>query len=161
MKRIFYISVVALMVTCCSTPLNKGSYVKKFDAFIADVSENYKSYSEKEWERKTSKYKKFSEEWYAKFKNDLTVKDEISIKANQVKFNYYRTLIQSSTLINQLLNSLNIKELKEQALFYLNNDMKNDLKKMYEEAQKVGKEAEKAINDIFKELNVKIEDLKQ
>ena len=161
MKRILYISIVSLMVVSCSIPLNKDSYIKKFDAFVADVSENHKTYSDKDWEKKTIKYKQFSDEWYKKFKNDFTLKDEITIKANQVKFNYYRSLNQSTSIIKQLINSLNIQELKEQALFYINNDMKNDLQKMYEEAQKAGKEAEEVISEILKELNVQIEDLKK
>ena len=161
MKRILYVTIVTLLLVNCSTPLNKGSYMKKFDAFIADVSDNHKAYSDKDWEKKTARYKQFSNEWYAKFKNDFTLKDEIAIKANQVKFNYYHTLKQSSTLIKKLLNSLNIEELKEQAVFYLNNDMKDDLKKMYEEAQKAGKEAEVAVAEIFKDLNIKIEELKK
>ena len=161
MKRILYVSIITLLLVNCSTPLNKGSYMKKFDAFIADISDNHKAYSDKDWEKKTVRYKQFSDEWYAKFKNDFTMKDEIAIKANQVKFNYYRTFNQSSNLIKQLINSLNIKELKEQAAFYLKNDMKNDLKNMYEEAQKAGKEAEAAVAEILKELNVKIEELKK
>ena len=71
MRQLLYISLIAIIATSCSTPLNKESYLKKFDAFVSEVSENCKTYSDKDWEKKTEKYEKFSGEWYEKFKNDM------------------------------------------------------------------------------------------
>ena len=95
MKRLLYIAAIAVLATSCSVPLSKVSYMNKFDSFVSEVSENHKRYSDKDWEKKTKTYKKFSGKWYNKFKPDFTIKDEIAIKAYQVKFNYYRTLNQT------------------------------------------------------------------
>ena len=90
--KIFITSTVIVGLTACS-PMSKESYLKKYDAFISEVSDNYKSYDKKTWAKQTKKYEKFSGEWYNKFKDDFTLKDQISIKANQAKWYYYRNLI--------------------------------------------------------------------
>ena len=160
MKRLLYIVAIAILATSCSVPLSKVNYMNKFDSFVTEVSENHKRYSDKDWEKKTKKYKKFSGKWYNKFKPDFTLKDEIAIKAYQVKFNYCRTLSQTASIIDILLKTVNIKKMKKQAQYYLDNDMKSDLLKLYEESKKAGKKAEAAVIQIFKELNIKLEDLK-
>ena len=160
-KKLFYFIAIALMAVSCSVLMSKESYMKKFDAFVKEVSEKHQTYSAKDWEKHAATYKKFSEVWYEKFKNDLTLKDEIAIKANQVKYNYYYALGQTGSSIKDLINSIDAKALKEQVQFYINNNMKSDLQTIYDEARKAGKEAESSLAEIFKELNIKIDDLKK
>jgi hypothetical protein len=156
-KKLVACLVMTYLVACA--PMTKESYLKKFDAFIAEISENYKTYDDKVWEKQTENYNKFSGEWYDKFKNEFTLKDEIAIKANQAKWYYYRNLNTATSTVKRLFESLDVKGMKEQVQYYIDNNMQSDLRKFYEDAQKSGKEAEEAITEILEEMDVKIKEL--
>ena len=161
MKKSLYISILLFLTTSCSVPLNKESYLKKFDAFISEVSNNYKTYDDKAWTKQTEKYEKFSGEWYNKFKDDFTLKDEIAIKANQTKWYYYRNMNMATSTIRLFFESLNVKEMKKQVQYYIANNMQSDLQKFYNDAQKASKDAKEALIGILEELNVNIDELKR
>ena len=160
-SKLYYIIFISIMAFSCSTPLSKESYLEKFETFVSEVSENYETFSDKDWEKKTEKYEKFSNEWYEKFEDDFTWQEKLKITGLKAKFQYYKVLNQSSSAIKELLNSLNIKEVKEKIQYYINNDMENDLNQLYEEACKAGGAAEKAVMEILKELQVNIEELQK
>ena len=161
MRYFHFILLIYLMVVSCSTPLSKESYLKKFDTFVSEISSNHESYSGKDWAKKTERYEKFSGDWYEKFKDDFTWQEKLKITGLKTKYQYYRVLSQSSVAIKELLNTLNIKEIREKVQFYIKNDMENDLSLLYEEACKAGGAAEKAVMEILKELQVNIEELKK
>jgi hypothetical protein len=147
---------MACLVAC--TPRVKESYMKEFNSFVAEVSENYKTYDDKTWEKQVKKYEKLSGEWYNKFKEEFTLQDEIAIKANQVKWHYYYNLNAAMSTVKELFESLDVKGMTRQVQHYINNNMQDDLKKFCEEAKKAGKEAEACLAGILEELNVKIDE---
>jgi len=55
--------------------------------------------------------------------------------------------------IRELFESLDVNEIRKQIHYYIDNNMQDDLKKLVDEAGKAGKEAEKAVKEILKELN--------
>jgi hypothetical protein len=147
-------------LAACS-PKSKEAYMDKFDTFVAEVSDNHKTYDDKMWEKQAEKYDKFSGEWYNKYKDEFTMKDLLTIKANQAKWYYYRNLNDVTSTVKQLLDVLDIKEIKKQLQYYIDNNMQSDLQKFYEDAIKAGKDAEEAVTEILEELNIKIEDLQK
>jgi 16S rRNA C967 or C1407 C5-methylase (RsmB/RsmF family) len=156
----FLATVTTLGFTSCK-PMTKESYLRQYDDFITEVSKNHRQYDEKDWKKMTREYEKFSGEWFKKFENDLTIKDEIAIKAKQAKWYYYRYLNETTSTVKQLLEALDIKGMKKQIQYYIDNNMQDDLQKFYKEAQKMGEDAQKAISEILEELDVKIDELKQ
>jgi len=161
MKRILFILIFAFVATGCSTPLSKDRYLKNFDTFISEVSENYKNYSDKDWEQKTEKFQKFSVGWYEKFKDDFSWKEKLKIATFHTKFHYYSTLGQTSSAFKELLETLNVQEIKSKVRDFINNDMEAELNQLYEEARKAGKAAEEAITEILNELQISIEELQK
>ena len=159
-KNCLIISIATVFFTACS-PTSKESYLEKFDEFVTHVSENYSSYTEKDWKRASKKYEKFSGEWYSKFENEYTLKEEIKIKAYQAKWYYYRNLNNVTSTALQLLESLDIKGIKKQVQYYIDNNMQNDLQKFYEDATKAGKDAEDALSKVLDELKIKVDELKK
>jgi hypothetical protein len=151
---------MVLCLVACS-PMSKESYLEKYNAFLSEVSDNYKTYDDKAWAKQTEKYEKFSGEWYNKFKDEFTMKDQIAIKANQVKWYYYRNLNDATSTVKQLLDELDMKKIKKQVQYYIDNNMQSDLQKFYEDVQKAGMEAQEAVSEILKELNVKIDELQK
>ena len=158
MKKFWYVVIITIVAASCSTPLSKESYLKKFDDFIAEISENHKTYDENTWQKMTEKYEKFSGEWYDKFKNDFTLKDHIAIKANQAQW-YYYSVLNETVSVKELLEALDVKGIKEQVRYYIDNNMQDDLQKFYDEAKKISKEALEAITEILDELEINIEKL--
>jgi hypothetical protein len=150
---------MAMIVMLACSPISKESYIKQYDAFISEVSENYKSYDDKAWEKQTAKYEKFSGEWYNKFKTELALKEELAIKANQAKWYYYRNMNAATSVVKQLFESLDVKGMKKQVQYYIDNNMQSDLQKFYKDAQKAGKAVEETVTDILEELDVNIEEL--
>jgi len=162
MKNWTKILITGVVLVCLSScaPMSKESYLKKYNNFISEISDNYKSYSDKMWEKQTKKYEKFTGKWYEKFKGDFTLLEKAKIKVNETKFHYYKTLSRSSATIKEWFDALNVNEIKEKAQYYINNNMEDDLKQLYDEARKAGSTAEKTITEILNDLQVNIEKLK-
>jgi hypothetical protein len=162
MKKIFWVWLVATMFVGCSTPMNKESYLKKFDAFITDVSANYKTWQDEEWAKKIEQYERFSGEWYKKFEKELTFQEEVKVVGFQTKFNYYKALDESSTILRnfkEMLNNVDTDEIRETVRSYVNSDRMDELKLLYEEAVQVGGAAMDAMTRILNELQISVEEL--
>ena len=155
------IACVAMLGFMACAPMSKESYLEKYEAFISEISEDYQTYDDEMWQKQTELYENFSGKWYDKFKDEFTLKDQIVIKANQAKWYYYRNLESATSTVKQLLESLDIKGMKKQIQYYIDNNMQSDLQKLYEDARKAGKDAQKAVAEILEELNVKIEELQK
>jgi len=151
---------LATISSCTMPPMTKEAYMEKYEAFINNVERNHKSFSDKDWKKKDELYEKFNGKWYSKFKDDFTVADGIRIYSYKAKYNLYQKKQQAASVINALFDAFNADDLKKQLKNYVDNDMKDDLVKVYNEAQKAGNEVAKAVNDILEELNININDLK-
>ncbi|MDR2129747.1 MAG: hypothetical protein LBP56_01035 [Odoribacteraceae bacterium] len=158
-KHLVTCAVIACVVAC--SPMSKEAYLEKYNAFISEISEHHESYDDETWEKQSEKYEKFSGEWYDQFKEELTLKDQITVKANQAKWYYYRNLNEATSTIKHLLDALDVKGIKKQIQYYIDNDMQSDLQKFYEDAKKAGKDAVKAVTEILNELNVKMENIEK
>ncbi len=143
-----------LMVSCA--PMSKDKYLEQFDAFIKDVSENCRTYTDAEWTKMSEKYDKFVGEWYDKYESEFTTKDELHIIANQAKWVYFEKIINGILYLENFLDEIDTEEIKEQAEFYVKNNMMKDLEKLYDSAVKKGKETEEAVKEILEELDVEL-----
>jgi hypothetical protein len=141
---------------CSCSPQSKESYLTRYDAFINEVGKNRQLYTDAEWETKNREFEQFANEWYEKFKDDFTWKEELKLAANKVKYNYYRFTKESSNFLKDLFDDPDIKELRTQIKFYVDNQMDDDIAKLVEEAKKAGKEAEAIVTEILNDLKVTV-----
>jgi hypothetical protein len=153
--------ILAVAVVSCDTPMSKESYLERYGKFINEVSANYKTYNDKQWHEASDKYKKFSGDWYRKFEDDFTFQEQIKLKAWQVNWNYCLAVRYSSSTIDTILKLLKVDDIKEQVKFYIDNNMQDDLQRLYDEACKAGSKVEKTVTDILKDMNVNIDKLKE
>ena len=156
-RFISFFILICLLGAC--SPMSKESYLKKYDAFMSEVSEKYKNYDDATWKKQTEQHNKFSGEWYEKFSDDLTWQEKLKVTGFRAKFYYYKTLQQSSSSVRELLDGLDIDKIKENVQYYINNDMKDALNQLYEEACKAGDAAAEAITEILNELQVNLDKL--
>ncbi len=148
LKITLFVATVAILSSCA--PTSKEKYLAKFDAFITQVAQERKTYTEKDWQKMEQKYHKFTTEWYYKFEPQLTFKEEAVIKIWRLKWNRYYGL----DAIDDFFNSLDIEAQKAEIQYYIEHDMEEDLRKLQQEAEEAGREAEKQLKELYEELNV-------
>ncbi|MBR6309761.1 MAG: hypothetical protein IKR52_00980 [Paludibacteraceae bacterium] len=153
-------AIILFSVASCA-PLTKDKYMERYEAFISDVSENYKSYNYKDWNSKQKKYEKFSGKWYEKFKDKLTVRDEIAVKSYQARWMFYYNFSDVSRVIESILDNENVKVVKERIQFYIENDMKSDLQELYKKAVDAGEDVQNVVTEVLEDSGVDIEELKR
>jgi hypothetical protein len=156
---IFPLLLVWLAVTACG-PTSKEAYLKKYEAFINEVAERHSDYSEKQWKEKDELFKKFTEDWYAKFKDDFTVADHITLTSFRFKYNLYHAKEQTGDVIKALFKAFNAEDVKKQLKYYVDNDMQSDVARVYDEAQKAGKEVASAVKEMLEEMKVNVDKLR-
>ena len=50
MKKIFYVTLMAVMVMMTACQQTKEDYIKEFESFVEEVAEECEEYTEKQWE---------------------------------------------------------------------------------------------------------------
>jgi hypothetical protein len=152
----FFISVF-IFISCA--PQSKESYLKRYDSFIEEVNKNRSQYTNEDWEKKNTEFNQFANEWYKKFKDDLTLQDELKLATNEIKYNYYLFSKESPEFFKQLFDNLDVNKIKSQIKFYVDNQMKKDINSLVKEAKKTGKNAEAIVTQILKDLKISLETL--
>jgi hypothetical protein len=138
-----------LLVSC--SPMSKASYLKQYDSFMEDVSSNYTNYNDQDWKDTDDKFKKFDEEWYKKFEEDLSFSEKATIYKYNLQYVVYRNSKGSTDFFNKYLKN-GYEDLKEKIQYYKDNQMNDDLNKLEKIAREAGDSAsilfDKAINDL-------------
>ena len=149
--------LVTFTVTSCR-PFSKESYLEKYDKFITEVSEKGTKYTEKDWKKADEKYKKFNEDWYDRFKEDLTWQEKLTTTKYTVQYTYNRNKTGALDIYNTYLKG-NLVELKEKIKYYKENNMDADIDSLIKQAKEVGDTSlivvQGLIRDVEEEINKK------
>lgn len=143
-----------LMVSC--TPQTKESYLEKYKEFISDVSQNYKTYTEKDWEESLEQYERFSIEWYAMYADSFTWKEQVLVEKYEFQYKLMKAKVSSVNFFNIYLKE-DYEKLKEDVKYYYENDMEDDIEFLLEQAKEIGDSAVSIIIDIIEELDIDID----
>ena len=137
-KILFFFSVlgVTLLLTSC-TPQTKEDYLEDYNKFIVDVDNESSIYTEENWKKIKEEYAKFNGEWYEKFEDELTWKEEIIIAKYQFEFNLIKFKNDSES-IGDLFSKEDYDEITEQLKFYTENQMESDIAFILEQAAEIG-----------------------
>lgn len=150
MKKFFAIvALVCLMVACA--PSTKQEYLEEYKAFIEEVSAKASSYTESDWADKTAKFEKFSVEWYEKFKDELSLGEQMQVTAYAASFGYLKSDVDDfvNDLVDDVKDGLNEAGKKAGAIW---DDIATDFKKGYEDATKdLEEEIEEEIDELTEE----------
>lgn len=87
--------------------------MERYCNFIDEVAENYQSYSDAQWVKVTKKYNDFSEKWYVKFENQLSVKEKVLVAGYNVKFNYYYARSQSKEVVDGIIELIDSEDVQQ------------------------------------------------
>ncbi|MFC0876590.1 DUF6565 domain-containing protein [Saccharicrinis sp. FJH2] len=129
-KVFFVISVMLISVlnSCSFEPRSKDAYLALFNSFVENVGESYKDYTDEVWEKKDKQFNKFTDEWYLTFKEELDVKEQITVKKLAIKYALYRNGNDLKGGLEEGLKAL--KEIGEEFLKILDSDSTDDKTKI-------------------------------
>lgn len=151
-----WLILLLTMVSC--VPQSKEDYLERYKEFIADVSQDYEHYTEEDWEESLEQYHKFSGEWYSKFKEELTWKEQLLVGKYEVQYNMMRVKETTVNFYDTFLKD-DFEELKEQVEYYYENNMKDDIERLVQQAEEIGDSAISIMRDILEELEIEMEEL--
>ena len=84
MKKMFYMALMAMMVMMTACQQSKEDYIKEFEAFVEELSEECEDYTEAEWEDVAKEFDALVKQ--AKQYEDLTAEEMVEIAAVQAKY---------------------------------------------------------------------------
>lgn len=148
------IAGVLFLVYSCFAPANKEVYLEKFEQFIEKVEKGHEQYTADDWQWADKRYKKFSGEWYRKFKGEYTLEDQIRIKGLIVTYKMLKGNMDTNSTLNDLFRE-DLDDFKKRLDDYLENDADEDLEKLKEEAEKMGDSAIRLLDEVLRDLEEK------
>ena len=153
LNKFILIGFLTVLFFSCA-PFTKESYLKDFREFIQEVKVNHEHYTEKDWQDADKKFMRLSNEWYDDFKDELTLKEQLEVIGYNAQYKIYKTGSLGKQLINLFLDDTNVNKLKDEIKKYKELGYDDAIKDLTKQAKDLGKDAEKEIYEIFKELNI-------
>lgn len=137
----------ALIYFSSCSPMSKESYIAEYKEFITEIKENSKTYDDAAWAEADERFQMYSEEYYAKFENDLTMKEELTLASYALQYGTLRTTQAMRDLAgfifdeeDGLLTFLRdeysddveafMSDLVDEFTYYKENQMEEDLEKL-------------------------------
>lgn len=157
MRKLFLMLQLLLLLVACA-PATKEAYLNDYKSFIERVGNERKEYGEAKWAAVRAEYKLYSDEWYKKFEDELTVKERMQVAGYEAKFAYYTAAKKTSEAFDDMMESLRSsdkKSLRAKIERYVEKDMEDDIKDLYKEAKKIGGETLEAVEEVLDELDIK------
>lgn len=151
------LTAVLMIIGSCA-PQTKEAYLEEYKEFISEVSEDYESFTNEDWERSLAEFRHFSDEWYLRFKDELTWKEQLEVGMYQVQYNLLRVKESSANFFDTYVDD-DFKGLKEQIEFYYENEMEEDIEFLVDQAREIGDSAVSVMKEIFEELEIEMEAL--
>ena len=84
MKKMFYMALVAMMVMMTACQQTKEDYIKEFENFVEEVSEECAEYTEEQWEDVAEEFELLIKK--AEKYQDLTTEDKLELAKVQAKY---------------------------------------------------------------------------
>lgn len=157
MRTLFLMLQIAWLFVACA-PTTKEAYLADYKSFMDRVADERKDYSDAKWKLVNIEYKRFSDEWYNKFEEELTVKERMLLAGYEAKFAYFTAAHKTGEAIDDMMESLRSsdkKSLRSKIEDYVKKDMDDDIEELYKEAKEIGGETLEAVEEIFDELDIK------
>lgn len=153
---ILMLQLLWLLVACA--PATKEAYLSDYKSFMERVADERKDYGDVKWKAVMTEYKHYSQDWYNKFEDELTVKERMLLAGYEAKFAYYIAAHKTGDAFDDMIKSLRSsdkKSLRSTIEDYIEKDMVDDVEELYKEAKKIGGETLETVEEIFDELYIK------
>ena len=158
MKRLNLVWLVLILTLVSCEPQSKEAYLEKYKAFISNVSLEYETYAEADWERSLEMYERLSGDWYRKYKDDFTWKEQLLVGKYEIQYNMMRVKESSVNFFDTFMKN-DFEKLKGQVLHYYENDMNEDIEFLVQQATEIGDSAIVIMQKIMEELEIEMDEL--
>ena len=153
-KHSFLLSLIILIVGVysCTPPINsKETYLKEYKTFVDEVKANKDNYSEEDWKKKDEEFKRFSEELYQKFDDELSFSEQIKVG----KFALVYGSTKGVNSLSRALNSGEIEDAVEEITNIFDDELVDGLDNVIQDLKKAWDE------DMKDDLKEKLEELRE
>lgn len=84
MKKLFYVALMAVMVMMTACQQSKEDYIKEFESFVEEVSEECADYTEDQWKDVAKEFEALVKQ--AEQYEDLTTEEKLELAKVQAKY---------------------------------------------------------------------------
>lgn len=100
MKKIFYVVLMAMMVMMTSCQQSKEDYIKEFESFVEEVSDECAEYTEEQWEDVAKEFEALVKQ--AEQYQDLTTEEKLELAGIQAQY----AGLQAKKGINKMIDGV-------------------------------------------------------
>jgi len=142
---------LSVSVSSCFEPVDKKTYLDRFEHFVDNVRRNHHDYKKSDWDYADKRFEKFSTEWHRRFEDELTLQEELKVAALMAQYQSYKGSDKIKDFYKENLKE-DVDKLKEKIKYYIDNDMDEDLEKVKQGAKEIGDSALKVVEEIIREI---------
>jgi dipeptidase len=154
--RIFTLTLVMLMVSSCLIPASKERYLANFERFVNNVEKNSKEFKRKDWRWADKRYRLYSDNWYEKFREELTLREQLQIAGLKIRYKALKEGSRMRRIVDEKLAE-DLEKLGEDMGKYFDENLERDVDKLTKGAREIGDSAVKVVEDLLKEIRKKKE----
>lgn len=137
-KYAFFVFVLLFFIAC--SPFTKEAYLDRYREFMAEVSSGYLAFDENDWAEADKEFDRLNNEWFNRFKDDLTNREKITISAHKIRYKTLKRAQSAGISIEGFLRK-DMSKMREQLEQWVENNMQDELDNFLEEAKRIGREA--------------------
>lgn len=152
--RIFTLVMLAIFVSSCLIPAKKERYLANFERFVKNIEKNALDFKPRDWRWADKRYKLYGTEWYEKFREEFTLKEQLQIAGLKIRYQ----AVKESSDVKRLIDEKLVKDLErmgEDVGKYIDKNLDRDLEKLSKGAREIGDSAVKVVEDLLKEIKKK------
>lgn len=154
--RILAVTLVMLVVSSCLIPASKERYLANFERFVDNIENNSKEFKRKDWRWADKRYRLYRDNWYDRFREDLTLKEQLQIAGLKIRYQALKEGSRPRQIVDEKLAE-DLEKLGEDMGKYFDENMERDVDRLTKGAREIGDSAVKVVEDILKEIRKKKE----
>mgnify|MGYP006900794200 CR=1 FL=1 len=158
MKTKILISLAILMlmigVSSCLIPSNKEWYLRNFEKFVDNVEKNAEEFKPRNWRYANRRYRLYSEKWYEKFRDELTLQEQIRVAGLKIRYTAAKQVSGARRLVDEQVKE-DLDRIGRDIDKYLDENLDRDLEKISKGAKEIGDSAVKVLEDLLYEIRKK------
>ena len=154
--RIIAAALVILIVSSCLIPASKERYLANFERFVNNVEKNSKEFKRKDWRWADKRYRLYSDNWYEKFREELSLKEQLQIAGMKIRYQALKENSKMQRIVDEKLAE-DLEKLGEDMGKYFDENLERDMDRLTKGAREIGDSAVKVVEDILKEIGKKKE----
>ncbi len=102
--------LLSMVAVSCNVPMNKDSYVKGFESFVAEVEANGANYTLNDWEKADERYENFTDDYYERFAGKLTPEDQNALGRCAARYGKVRMASARQGMSDDIEDGINFME---------------------------------------------------